>query len=122
ADPREIVQQFAHGKVRNYWGGSSNATTHLLDGMHYRGLLRVLRREAGTRIYAPHEHTPLPDDPAVPRARLDALVDVAVGTYAPLPARTLAPLLRRLRYATPQWAHEIDAAIVRAKARLPHAR
>jgi hypothetical protein len=29
----------------NYWGGSSNATTHLLDAMHYEGLLRVVRRE-----------------------------------------------------------------------------
>ena len=30
-----------HGRVTNYWGGSSNATTHLLDLLHYRGLLRV---------------------------------------------------------------------------------
>ena len=36
---------FSHGAVKNYWGGSSNATTHLLDAMHYRGLLRVARRE-----------------------------------------------------------------------------
>jgi len=122
ADPREIVDHFAHGKVRNYWGGSSNATTHLLDGMHYRGLLRVARREGGTRIYAPYEHVPIPDDDAEHRARLDALVDVAVRKYAPLPARTLMPLLRRLRYATPQWTGDIDGAISRAKERLAHAR
>src|SRR5262249_3831102 len=28
--PRQIDEHFAHGKVTNYWGGSSNATTHLL--------------------------------------------------------------------------------------------
>ena len=39
-------------RVTNYWGGSSSATTHLLDHMHYRGLVRVTRREKGIRIYA----------------------------------------------------------------------
>src|SRR5438309_148456 len=29
--PREVHTHFSHGTVRNYWGGSSNATTHLLD-------------------------------------------------------------------------------------------
>src|SRR5258706_1551946 len=32
--PREVDDHFSHGKVRNYWGGSSNATTQLLEGMH----------------------------------------------------------------------------------------
>src|SRR4051812_24993222 len=54
--PREVEERFAHGTVTNYWGGSSNATTHLLDGMHYRGLLRVVRRDGGTRIYAAQDH------------------------------------------------------------------
>src|SRR6187399_606720 len=34
--PREVDAFFAHGRVVNYWGGSSAATTHLLDAMHYR--------------------------------------------------------------------------------------
>src|SRR3954465_30465 len=48
--PREVDAHFAHGTVTNYWGGSSNATTHLLGGMHYRGEIRVVRREGGIRI------------------------------------------------------------------------
>src|ERR1700736_2986713 len=28
--PREVDEHFSHGKVKNYWGGSSNATTRLL--------------------------------------------------------------------------------------------
>src|SRR6266436_6189989 len=53
--PREVDEHFSHGTVKNYWGGSSNATTHLLDEMHYRGLVRVARREKGIRIYQAHQ-------------------------------------------------------------------
>src|SRR5579859_4844964 len=70
AHPREVDEHFPRGKVRNYWGGSSNATTLLLDAMHYRGLLRVVRRESGIRIYATHEHGPEPCDETERRVRL----------------------------------------------------
>lgn len=50
--PRDLDAEFAHGTVTNYWGGSSNATTHLLDLLHYGGKLRVVRRDAGIRVYA----------------------------------------------------------------------
>ena len=116
--PREVDEYFSHGKVTNYWGGSSNATTHLLDAMHYRGMLRVVRREKGIRIYSPHEHTGAPNGIRVTRERMDALVDVVVGIYAPLPATSLSFYLRRLRYAVPQWKDEVSAAIERAKQRL----
>ena len=120
--PREVDAQFAHGRVTNYWGGSSSATTQLLDAMHYRGLLRVARREAGIRIYAVHRHGPGPSDAAERRARLDDLVDVAVRLYAPLPARSLSILVRGLRSAVPQWRRELGAALARAEERLDHAR
>src|ERR1044071_518782 len=55
--PRAVDAHFAHGKVTNWFGGSSNASTQLLDGMHYRGLLRIARREGGIRLYAPREAT-----------------------------------------------------------------
>ena len=87
--PRQVDEHFSHGTVTNYWGGSSSATTHLLDAMHYRGLLRVVRREAGIRIYEAHEHDPGPRGIATRRAHLDALVDVIVRNYAPLPAASL---------------------------------
>ncbi len=120
--PREVDQHFAHGSVRNYWGGSSNATTQLLDAMHYRGLLRVVRREAGIRLYSAHEHDAGPMDPAERKARVDQLVDVAVRIYAPLPALSLSYVVRRVRYGVPQWEREIPAALSRAKERLSQAR
>jgi uncharacterized protein YcaQ len=117
--PHEVAH-FSQGTVK-VWGGRSNATTHLLDAMHYQGLLRVVRREAGIRIYAAHEHAPAPNDEGVSRTRLDGLADAAIRLYAPLPLSCLRFLLRRLRYATPQWDGEIPAVIQRAKQRLAHA-
>ena len=120
--PREVDEHFSHGTVTNYWGGSSSATTQLLDAMHYRGLLRVIRRDAGIRIYSTHEHQADAPDAATRRAHLDALVDVIVRNYAPLPAASLSVLVRRLRYAIPQWAGELDRTLERARRRLAHAR
>ncbi|MEP6608163.1 MAG: crosslink repair DNA glycosylase YcaQ family protein [Burkholderiaceae bacterium] len=120
--PRDVDAHFSHGAVTNYWGGSSNATTHLLDGMHYRGLLRVARRENGVRLYSAHEHAPAPLNAASRRDRIDALVDVIVGIYAPLPAVSLSGLVSRLRYAVPQWRRDLTSAVIRAKQRLAHAR
>ncbi len=119
--PREVEAAFAHGRATNWWGGLSKATTHLLGEMHYHGLLRVTRRESGTRIYAAHEHPPRVEDDATRREQIDRLVDVVVGKYAPLPERSLATLIGRLREGTPQWHRELKAAIQRAKDRLSNA-
>ena len=120
--PREVDAHFSHGSVSNYWGGSSNATTHLLDAMHYRGLLRVARRAGGVRIYSAYTHATEPLDAAARRERIDRLVDVIVRKYAPLPALSLSGLVRRLRYAVPQWRLGLSAALSRARKRLAHAR
>jgi uncharacterized protein len=108
--------------VTNYWGGSSNATTHLLDLMHYRGLLRIVRRDAGIRVYGVREPAALRIDRAERARRVDALIDVAVNIYAPLPARSLTALVARLRYAAPQWKEELKPALARARRRLAQTR
>jgi uncharacterized protein YcaQ len=119
--PRDVHERFSHGTVTNYWGGSSNATTHLLDLLHYQGQLRVARRDGGIRIYAPREHAPGPSDAAGRQAQIDALVDVVVGAYGPLPAASLSALVSRLRYAVPHWSGELKHALARATRRLSHA-
>jgi len=117
--PREVDAAFQHGKAKNWFGGSSNASTQLLDGMHYRGLLRIAGREGGVRLYAARDaHAP----PSAPAAAIDALVDVVVAKYAPLPERSLSELVSRIRYGAPQWTAAHRPALVRAKARLPSAR
>lgn len=120
--PREVDRHFAQGTVRNYWGRPANATTHLLDAMLYHGMLRIARREAGIRVYAARESSSAPLDAARARGRLDALVDVAVGIYAPLPEASLRDHVRRLRFAVPQWRGGLEDALRRARERLACAR
>ena len=120
--PREVEAHFAHGRVTNYWGGSSHATTQMLEALHYRGKLRVVRREKGIRLYATHRHETATLDEEARRARIDAMVDVVVNIYAPLPGASLSYYVRRLRYAAPQWEKEMNGALLRARERLAHAR
>lgn len=120
--PREVDAHFSHGSVTNYWGGSSNATTHLLDAMHYRGLLRVARRAGGIRLYEVQLHSIDPLAATARRENIDRLVDVVVRKYAPLPSLSLSGLVRRLRYAVPQWRLGLNAGLARARKRLAHAR
>jgi len=123
AHPREVDAQFGHGKETNWFGGSSNASTRLLDEMHYRGLLRVVRRDGGTRVYAAREaFDAAPQDNATIEARLDALVDIVVNKYAPLPAGSLGRLLSLLCGGVPQWRTRRAAALARAQRRLAQAR
>ena len=137
--PREVDAHFAHGKVSNWFGGVSNASTQLLDALHYRGLLRVARREGGTRVYMAREMPPAaqlaaasPSDAAsLPGAaatgftdteKMDALFDLAVRKYAPLPGRTLGFLASLLMHGVPQWRADRAPALLRAKKRLAHTR
>ncbi|HZF80609.1 MAG TPA: crosslink repair DNA glycosylase YcaQ family protein [Rubrivivax sp.] len=116
--PRDVDIAFNHGKVKNWFGGNSNASTQLLDGMHYRGLVRIARREGGVRLYAARDaHEPVPDAAMA----LDRLVDVVVNKYAPLPERSLSELVMHLRGGAPQWADGRRPALHRAQQRLPWA-
>jgi uncharacterized protein len=116
--PREVDAQFAHGKSRNWFGGSSNASTQLLDGMHYRGLLRVARRDSGTRVYAVREH----QAPDIDRDQAhDTLLDVVLNKYAPLPARSMSELASHLCLGVPQWREQRGAALQRLLQRTPQA-
>lgn len=119
--PRDVDAHFAHGRVTNYWGGSSSATTHLLEQMHYKGLLRVAGREAGIRLYAARETGDEVGGAHARRARVDALVDIVVAKYAPIPAASLSFIVSRLRYAAPQWHADLRSALARARQRLSQA-
>jgi hypothetical protein len=119
--PREVDDYFAHGKVKNYWGETRTQPHICWMRCTIRDWLRVLRRESGIRIYAAHEHEAVTLDEKACEARLDALADAAVRIYAPLPIGSLRFLLRRLRFATPQWATKVTGVIERAKNRLAHA-
>ena len=119
AHPRDVDAHFSHGTAKNWFGGTSNVSTQLLDRMHYHGMLRVARRESGTRLYSVREETPTPDEP---QAVLDNLVDVIVRKYAPLPSASLGQLVSKLMVGVPQWQNQRNAALKRAMGRLSHAK
>jgi uncharacterized protein YcaQ len=118
--PRDVQAHFKHGRIKR-WGGDLNVSTHLLEGLHYGGLLRVARREAGTRVYQAMEQPPQDDSPEARLARASQLLDMVVQLYAPLPAASLGYLCGLLRYGVPHLAAEARLVQEHAKSRYAHA-
>ena len=89
--PRDLHATLGKGSIRNGWGGSSAATTRMLEALQYRGKLRVARREAGIRLYALAEARPRPCAAAT---RADGVLALLLRLYAPLPEGSLRKLAR----------------------------
>lgn len=114
--PTDVEEHFAHGRVKNAWGGMSRASTQLLDAMHYRGLLRIARRDNGVRVYA------LPRYPSLelpPAERARRLLHLVLSLYGPVPERSLGTLTSFLRAGAPHLRPELRAALARQKTDLP---
>lgn len=118
--PRIANAHFRHGRVSNYWGGASSATTLLLDRMHYQGLLRVARRDEGIRIYAPRLQPAALAE--APERQAEALLCLAVRLYAPLPAASLSYLTGMLAHAAPQLYPHVRRVQRAAEKALAHGR
>ncbi len=120
--PRLVEAQFAHGRSTNAWGGTGHATTQLLDGMHYRGMLRIRKRDNGTRIYEAVEHGPIDDSADARAARAAALLELVIRKYAPLPSASLGYLVSLLGYGAPHLGSELRRALAAGRAALASAR
>ena len=92
--PRAVEQaleaRHRRASIINAWGGQSSATTRMLEVLHYRGLLQVVRREQGIRIY--DLATPVVDGRLTPVQRADGLIELLVRLYAPLPMASIPQL------------------------------
>ena len=100
--PRDLDPNHGGRSVTNYWGGSSSAATHVLDLLHYRGALRIARRDNGVRVYAvATHHRPPTEPPPDPDETVGELIARVVGLYAPVPASSLRQLTTMLRYGAP---------------------
>jgi uncharacterized protein YcaQ len=117
---KDVQAHFDHGSIKR-WGANQNVSAHLLEGLHYRGLLRVAWREAGTRVYQAITHTPQDDSPKARLARAGQLLDIVVRLYAPLPAASLRYLCGLLRYGVSHLAAEVRQLQEHAKSRYAHA-
>ena len=84
--PAELAARLGSDRVVNAWGGYSKATKAALERLHFRGLLRVARRDNGIRVY---EVAP-PRPEADPHSeRLRRLLLVVVNVLAPVAESTL---------------------------------
>lgn len=112
AHPRDVETHFGRTRVGNAWGGGSSATTRALEGLHYRGQVRVVRREAGVRVYGPAPHLDaLRAHPLTPDERARGLVNLLLRQYAPLPQGSLGYLVTLLGYGAPGLRQETRAAL-----------
>jgi uncharacterized protein YcaQ len=92
--PRALEAHLGKRRMVNAWGGYSKATTNALEWLHWRGLLRITRRESGIRVYQPVE---LPADDQQPTERLQQLVRVLANIFAPSPEKSLQTVIARYR-------------------------
>ncbi len=89
AHPRALDAVFGRAQAVNDWGGVSSAATRALHWLQLRGHLRVIRREAGIRVYAPRE---VDAHGLSPQERLEGLVLAVARLMHPLPAASLATI------------------------------
>ncbi len=97
--PAALEAHLGRKRVVNAWGGYSKATTQALEELHYRGLVRIARRERGIRIYKPASP---PDESTSPLERLRALVMVSATIFAPSPLRSLQAVIARYGLGSPR--------------------
>jgi uncharacterized protein YcaQ len=94
AHPTALTPHLGARRMVNAWGGYSKATTNALEWLHWRGVLRVVRRESGIRVYQPA--LPIPEA-ASASDRLRGLIRVLVNIFAPAPEKTLRTLIAGYR-------------------------
>ena len=99
AHPRDLDRHFGRRRVRNDWGGFSQATKRALERLHRRGVLRVARRENGIRIY---EEVNVAADPIDPDERLRRLLLTLATILGPIRARLLRRFGTGLRRGIPE--------------------
>jgi uncharacterized protein YcaQ len=96
--PRELEAYLGRKREVNPWGGYSKATTRTLEALHYRGVLRVARREKGIRLYEAAK----PQEEVVDNAeRLRQLVLLMAAILAPISEQSFQATLRLFSRGAP---------------------
>ena len=114
--PRDVERVLGAGVRINGWGGTSSATTLMLEALHREGLARVRRRDKGLRVYA---LAPPRAAALAPNARADGLISLIIDLYAPLQERSLMRVFSMMGTNKPDvdLAKRIDLLIKRGKYR-----
>ena len=110
--PKMLEAHFGRLSVANNWGGTSQSTTRALDALHYRGLVRVARRDNGIKVYEAAAHLePMFSQPLEPEAQARGLLDLILSIYAPLPVQSLNQLVSLSGYGGPHLTPQVRAAL-----------
>jgi len=114
AHPREVERSLGSGARINGWGGTSSATTLMLEALHREGRVEVGRRDAGIRVYqlaAPRARA------QTPSRRADEMIRMMVKLYAPVTQRGLGRLIYLMGSYKPEADYEkrIDAMVRRGE-------
>jgi uncharacterized protein len=115
--PKQLEKHFGKLKSGNYWGGTSQATTRVLDGLHYRGQLRVARRDNGIKVYDIASHlSSVFEQPLSDLEMARGLIHLIVNLYAPLPMPSLGYLVSLSGYGAPHLKKTIRPVLKRVVA------
>jgi uncharacterized protein YcaQ len=118
AHPRQVEQALGKRTAQNAWGGTSAATTLMLETLHRLGQVRVVRRESGQRVYA---LVPPRGRALGSTARAEGLARLVATLYAPMPERSLRQVLGALRAPTnPHPRKGLDRLLARGELRRHH--
>ncbi len=116
AHPRAIEKALGDGARINGWGGTSSATTLMLEALHREGIARVCRRDKGLRVYvlAPPRAAALS-----PIVRADGLIELIINLYAPMQERSLMRVISMMGSYKPDadFGRRIDLMVRRGKFR-----
>ncbi len=96
--PRDLEPHFGTERSINAWGGYSKVTTRILEDLHYRGHLRIAKRQDGIKIYQVASPVKQHLDP---EERLKALTLLIAKIFSPVPETSLKSIVQRLSYAAP---------------------
>ena len=116
AHPREVERALGTGARINGWGGTSSATTLMLEALHREGRAEVVRRDSGVKVYMRAQ----PRAPALPAIkRAEGLIRLAIKLYAPLTQKSLMRLLAMMGSRKPDidYAKRIDLMVSRDELR-----
>jgi uncharacterized protein len=110
--PKMLEAHFGKLSVDNNWGGTSQSTTRALDALHYRGLVRVARRDNGIKVYEAATHLePMFAKPLEPDVQARGLLDLILSVYAPLPVQSLNQLVNLSGYGGPHLTPHVRAIV-----------
>lgn len=101
-DSRALVAAIGKQQVVSGWGQGAEATTRALDSLHFRGLLRVARRNNGNKVFELAPAGLEPDGAAPVEERARRLLLGIVRLYAPVASSTLVMLTRFLGQGAPE--------------------